>query len=105
MRYSTIRRWRMERLYRVGEVATLTRVSVRTLHHYDQIGLLRPSGYSEGGHRLYSQHDLLCLQQILTLRYLGFSLRQIKDVLEQPDFDLAASILVQRGVLRERIAE
>ena len=55
----------MERLYRVGEFTALTGVSIRTLHHYDQIDLVHPSGYSEGGHRLYSENDLLRLQQVL----------------------------------------
>lgn len=95
----------MVRLYRIGEVAALTRVSIRTLHHYDQIGLLRPSGHTEGGHRLYAEADLLRLQQILTLRYLGFSLKQIGRLLDRPDFDLMASMHVQRRALRDRIAE
>jgi MerR family transcriptional regulator, thiopeptide resistance regulator len=95
----------MEQLYRVGAFAALTGVSIRTLHHYDQLGLLRPSARSEAGYRLYSQQDLLCLQQILTLRYLGFSLKQIGKLLRRPDFDLVASMNIQRGVLRERIAE
>jgi DNA-binding transcriptional MerR regulator len=95
----------MERQYRVGEFAELTGVSVRTLHHYDQIGLLRPSGHSEGGHRLYSGGELICLQQILTLRYLGFALDQIRVLLSRPDFDLVASLRIQRGALRDRISE
>ena len=95
----------MGRVYRVGELAALTGVSIRTLHHYDRIGLLRPSAYSEGGHRLYSERDLLSLQQILTLRYLGFPLKQIGALLRRPDFDLVASMQIQRGVLRGRIAE
>lgn len=94
----------MGRLYRVGEVAALTGVSVRTLHHYDRIGLLRPSAYSEGRHRLYGERDLLCLQ-ILTLRYLGFPLKQIARLLRQPDFDLVASMRIQRDALHERIVE
>ncbi|HEY7066836.1 MAG TPA: MerR family transcriptional regulator [Chloroflexota bacterium] len=95
----------MDRLYRVGEFAALTGVSIRTLHHYDQIGLLHPSAHSEAGYRFYSEGDLLCLQQILTLRYLGFPLKQIGKLLRRPDFDLVASMNIQRGVLRERIAE
>jgi DNA-binding transcriptional MerR regulator len=94
----------MERLYRVGEFAALTGVSVRTLHHYDQIGLLRPTAHSDAGYRFYSQRDLLSLQQILTLRYLGFPLQKIKTLLSRPDFDLVASMNIQRGVLRDRIA-
>ena len=95
----------MARSYRVGEVAALTGVTVRTLHHYDRIGLLRPSGHTEGGHRLYAEADLLTLQQVLTLRYLGFSLGQIGELLRRPDFDLLASMRAQRAALRDRIAE
>ncbi len=95
----------MARYYRVGEVATLTRVSIRTLHHYDRIGLLRPAAHSEAGYRLYGELDLLRLQQILTLRYLGFPLKRIGELLDRPDFDLVASLRVQRRVLQERIAE
>ena len=94
----------MERRYRVGEVADLTGVSIRTLHHYDEIGLLRPAAHSESGYRLYSEQDLLCLQQVLTLRYLGFALKQIRELLRQPDFDLVASMRIQRRALRDRIS-
>src|SRR5215210_6070773 len=95
----------MGRYYRVGEVATLTRVSVRTLHHYDRIGLLRPALHSAGGYRLYGESELFRLQQILTLRYLGFPLQQIGELLDRDDFDLVASLRVQRQVLHDRIAE
>lgn len=95
----------MGRCYRVGEVAALTRVSVRTLHHYDRIGLLRPAARSQGGYRLYGDDDLLRLQQILTLRYLGFPLKRIGGLLDRPDFDLVASLRLQQQALRERIAE
>ena len=95
----------MGHFYRVGEVATLTRVSVRALHHYDRIGLLRPAAHSSGGYRLYGETDLLRLQQILTLRYLGFPLKRIGALLDRPDFDLLASLRVQRKVLHERIEE
>lgn len=95
----------MGRSYRVGEVATLTQTSVRTLHHYDQIGLLHPTAHSAAGYRLYGEEDLLRLQQILTLRYLGFPLKRIGELLDRPDFDLVASLRAQGAALRERIAE
>ncbi len=95
----------MGRSYRVGEVATLTRVSIRTLHHYDRIGLVRPSARSAAGYRLYAEKDLLRLQQVLTLRYLGFPLKDIGRLLDRPDFDVLASLRIQRGALRQRIAE
>ena len=95
----------MGRYYRVGEVAALTRVSVRTLHHYDRIGLLRPAQHSAGGYRLYGESELLRLQQILTLRYLGFPLKLIGELLDRADFDLVASLRVQRQALHDRITE
>jgi DNA-binding transcriptional MerR regulator len=82
----------MGRLHRVGDVAAMTGVSVRTLHHYDRIGLLRPSGHSEGRHRLYSETELLRLQQILTLRYLGFPLKRIGELLDRPGDTLSAAL-------------
>jgi DNA-binding transcriptional MerR regulator len=96
---------RMGRYYRVGEVAALTRVSVRTLHHYDRIGLLRPAQHSAGGYRMYGEAELLRLQQILTLRYLGFPLKRIGDLLDRDDFSLVASLRVQHQALHDRIAE
>jgi DNA-binding transcriptional MerR regulator len=93
------------RAYRVGEFAALAGVSVRTLHHYDRIGLLRPSGRSEAGYRLYADEDLLRLQQVLTLRYLALPLAKIRELLDRPEFDLVASLRIQRSALRERIAE
>jgi len=94
-----------ERRYQVGEFAALTGVSIRTLHHYDQLGLLHPSYRSTAGYRFYSEHDLLRVQQILTLRYLGFALQQIADLLDRADFDVLASLVIQRRVLRDRISE
>ncbi len=95
----------MARSYRVGEVAEMTGVSIRTLHHYDEIGLLRPARRAGSGHRRYVTQDLLRLQQILTLRYLGFSLARIAELLERPDFDLVASLRAQRQALRDRVDE
>ena len=95
----------MGRLLRVGEVAAVTRVSIRTLHHYDRIGLVRPAARSAAGYRLYAAGDLLRLQQTLTLRFLGFPLAKIGELLARPDFDLVASLRIQRGALRDRIAE
>src|SRR5215217_6638413 len=95
----------MGRYYRVSVATSPTRVSVRTLHHYDQIGLLRPALHSAGGYRMYGESELLRLQQILTLRYLGFSLKRIGELLDRDDFDLVASLRVQGQALRDRITE
>lgn len=70
----------------VKAVAELAGVSVRTLHHYDEIGLLKPAGQSAAGYRLYSQEDLERLQQILFFRELGFSLKEIRAILDSPGF-------------------
>ncbi len=93
----------MKHEYRVGEFASLTGVTVRTLHHYDRIGLLKPSGRTESGYRLYGEADLLRLQQVLTLRHLGFKLGEISELLQRPDFDLVASMRIQRASLNEQI--
>src|SRR5215217_9520461 len=99
------RRCGVGRYYRVGELAALTHVSVRTLHHYDRIGLLRPALHSAAGYRMYGESELLRLQQILTLRYLGFPLKRIGELLGRDDFNLVASLRVQGQALHDRIAE
>jgi DNA-binding transcriptional MerR regulator len=71
----------------VGEVAELAHVSVRTLHHYHELGLLAPSERSESGYRLYSYDDVARLQEILIWRQLGFSLAEIKSLLDDPEYD------------------
>jgi len=83
----------------VGELAKLTHVSVRTLHHYDEIGLLTPSGRSRASYRLYTEHDLARLQQVLFFRALGFSLDGIARVMNAPDFDRKKALLAQRALL------
>jgi len=93
------------RHYRVKEVAELSGVSVRTLHHYDSIGLLVPSARSQAGYRLYSEADLLRLQQVLVQRELGLSLEGIRKLLDDPDFDHAAALREQRRLLLERAAQ
>ncbi|HUW65828.1 MAG TPA: MerR family transcriptional regulator [Spirochaetia bacterium] len=72
--------------WQIGELARKTGLSVRTLHYYDQLGLLVPSGRSEAGYRLYTGADLLRLRQILSLRQLGFSLAEIGDCLRNRRF-------------------
>ncbi len=86
----------------VSQVARLARVSVRALHHYDEIGLLRPSGRSEAGYRLYEEADLQRLQQVLFFKELGFPLEEITRIVSDPGFDLRAALLMQRQMLTER---
>lgn len=71
---------------KVKEVAELVGISVRTLHYYDKIGLLKPSEKTEAGYRLYTQYDIEILQQILFFRVLDFPLKEIKKMIHHPSF-------------------
>ncbi|MFW6198410.1 MAG: MerR family transcriptional regulator [Acidobacteriota bacterium] len=93
------------RTYRVGQVADLAGVTVRTLHHYDEIGLLVPSGRSRAGYRLYTRDDIERLQQIRFHRELGMPLEEIRRVLDARDFDARAALREHRRRLTERKRE
>ena len=88
----------------VGDLARFSGVSVRTLHHYDEIGLLAPSGRSDAGYRLYSDADLERLRQILFYRELGFGLEQVGQMLASPDAGVEEHLRRQHRLLRERLA-
>ena len=90
-------------MYAVKQLSDLAGVSVRTLHYYDEIGLLRPSAVSENGYRHYDENAVLKLQQILFYREMGLGLLQIKDLLDAPDFDLVAALQSHREELQARI--
>lgn len=83
----------------VHEVSALAGVSVRTLHHYDEIGLLKPTMLSEAGYRLYDDAALVRLQNILFFRELRFSLKDIKKILDAPDFDRREALTRQLELL------
>jgi len=87
----------------VGEVATLAGVTVRTLHHYDRIGLLSPSGRTAAGYRQYAPADLDRLHQVLLYRELGFPLEEVASLLDDPAADPAAHLRRQHALLRERL--
>jgi DNA-binding transcriptional MerR regulator len=87
----------------VGEVATLAGVTVRTLHHYDRIGLLSPSGRTAAGYRQYAPADLDRLHQVLLYRELGFPLEEVASLLDGPAADPAAHLRRQHALLRERL--
>ena len=89
---------------KVGELAKRTGLTVRTLHHYDEIGLLRPSLHTESGHRLYTAGDVARLQQVLSLRQLGFALEEVRDCLDRPGFSPLEVIRLHVARLRDRIA-
>jgi len=90
------------RTYQVKEVAELSGLSVRALHHYDEIGLLTPTGRSAAGYRLYNDDDLLRLQQIVIGRELGLSLEAIRQSLDDPRFDRREALREQRAELERR---
>ena len=80
----------------ISQVARLTGVSIRTLQYYDEIGLLKPSRLTTAGYRMYDDDALQTLQQILFFKELGFPLKEIKDILEKPDFDRIAAFKKQK---------
>src|SRR5205085_4353364 len=88
---------------KVGELARRTGLTVRTLHHYDEIGLLRPSLHTESGHRLYTAADVARLQQVRSLRQLGFSLEEVRACLDRSGFSPLEVIRLHLGRLREQI--
>ncbi len=88
---------------KVGELARRTGLTIRTLHHYDDIGLLKPSLHTEAGHRLYTADDVARLQRVLSLRQLGFPLEEVRDCLDRPDFSPLEVIGLHLGRLREQI--
>jgi DNA-binding transcriptional MerR regulator len=90
------------RTYQVKDVARITGVSVRTLHHYDEIKLLVPKTRTRAGYRLYNDDDLIRLQQILIGRELGMPLEEIRRSLDDPKFDRRRALLEQRELLRQR---
>lgn len=89
--------------WKVGELAKQTGLTVRMLHHYDKIGLFSPSSYSDTGHRLYNEADISRLQQIMSLKHLGFSLEDIKQLIINPNFNPIDVIKVQLEGIKEQI--
>jgi len=90
--------------YTVGEVAKLAHVSVRTLHHYDELGLVNPSERSEAGYRLYTDKDLEVLQQVLVYRELEMPLDRIKEIMSAPAYDRHAALWAQRDLVEAKVA-
>ena len=86
----------------IGETARLAKVSVRTLHHYDQLGILTPSARSDAGYRLYGPEDLERLHRVMVFRELGFSLPEIGHIVTDPDFDHTEALRAQRALLAEK---
>src|SRR5882724_6773430 len=91
-------------VYTVKQVAAMSGVSVRTLHFYDETGLLKPAYIGANGYRFYEEPQLLTLQQILFYRELGFELKQIKRTLGRADFEQAAALQSHREVLQKNLS-
>jgi DNA-binding transcriptional MerR regulator len=91
----------MSKQYKVHEFAELSGVTVKALHHYDQIGLLKPPR-SNAGYRVYSVHDLERLEQIVALKFIGLGLEQIKAVLERKNIKLQDELSIQRKAMEEK---
>lgn len=86
-------------VYTVKKISILSGVSVRTLHFYEEAGLLQPAYYGSNGYRYYEEKELLVLQQILFFKELGFTLKQIKKVLGRSDFDKLSALYSHRQAL------
>src|SRR5688572_27847019 len=90
--------------YTVKKVAEMSGVSVRTLHFYDETGLLKPAHHGANGYRFYEEPQLLILQQILFYRELGFELKRIKKILGRRDFEKVAALQSHRKVLQQNLS-
>lgn len=94
-----------EQLLSVGRFAQLAGVTIRTLRYYDQKGLLKPSAHKESGYRLYSLKDLVKLEQIVTLKFIGLSLEEIRDILHNGEPELERILILQQQIIDEKIRD
>ena len=90
--------------YSIKEFSEKMNITVRTLHYYDEIGLLTPEKHPETGHRYYDERDMMKLQKIVSLKFLGYSLEQIKEMLREETFDLSLkqSLLEQKTAFENK---
>jgi DNA-binding transcriptional MerR regulator len=91
--------------YTVNKLAKLSGTSIRTLHFYDEIGLLKPAYYGENNYRYYEEAQLLMLQQILFFRELGFQLNDIRRIISSPDFDKVETLESHRKILERNLSQ
>jgi MerR family transcriptional regulator, thiopeptide resistance regulator len=89
--------------WKIGDLAERTGLTVRALHHYDQKGLVTPSKSSDSGHRLYTEADIAKLQQVISLKQMGFALEEIKTLMESDEYDPKEVLRVQLERLNETI--
>jgi DNA-binding transcriptional MerR regulator len=87
----------MKKVYPIGEFAKKTGQTIRTLHYYDEIGILKPSCVSSSGRRFYSEDEIITLQKIVALKFLGFSLEEIKNFMQEEKWDLKESLAFQKS--------
>lgn len=87
---------------RISDVASLTGVTVRTLHYYDEIGLLKPGEVTDAGYRVYNDADLEVLQQILFFRELDFPLEDIRKIMQNPAYEKESALRKQRELLLQK---
>lgn len=90
-------------MYRIKEVADLLGISVRMLHHYNKIDLIKPESFTEAGYRLYSDDNLSMLQQVLFFRELNFSLQEIKEIINNKNFNQMKALETHKTMLKEKI--
>ncbi|MEN0658489.1 MerR family transcriptional regulator [Caldifermentibacillus hisashii] len=93
----------MDRFLKTGELASMTGITVRTLHYYDEVGLLKPSKITETGHRLYDMQSVTTLYQIMSLKDMGFNLDEIKGLIHDIYIDIGKFIEVQITKIQEEI--
>jgi MerR family transcriptional regulator, thiopeptide resistance regulator len=89
--------------YTIKQLANLAGVSVRTLHYYDEIGLLKPQSVGNNGYRSYAQQEMIRLQQILFFKELDFSLAEIRSIMENQNFDMANALQLHRKLLIKKV--
>lgn len=89
--------------FTVKQISVLAGVSARTLHYYDEIGLLKPASYGENGYRYYGEPDVLRLQQILFFKELDFNLEEIKTIIDSPEFDVLHALQAHKAALQRRL--
>lgn len=105
MRIFLINLHHMNKYYSINKLAELAQVSIRTLHHYDAINLLKPHHRTHKNHRRYTEDDLLRLQQIAMFKFIGFSLDEIKGIFSKNNFNIYAALQSQHKTLAEQITK
>ncbi|WP_226665566.1 MerR family transcriptional regulator [Metabacillus litoralis] len=95
----------MSKTYSIGEFAKKTMTTIRTLHYYDEIGILHPSFVSDKGRRYYNDTDIITLQKIISLKFLGYSLEEISELMISSNWDLKESLQYQKQKMLEKKAQ